>query len=94
MTGQMDMNYYQYKYNPYSMDAWAHMYYCLCEIAPCTKICTNAGLFLVTSNKLVLGVGSTELDGVKELGVICDDIVDNDASDPMGNTGNSDYIDR
>ena len=42
----------------------------------------------------MLGGGSTELDGVEELGVICDDIVDNDASDPMGNTGNSDYIYR
>ena len=38
----------------------------------------------VASEGLALGVGSTELDGVEKLGVIWDDMVDNDASDPKG----------
>ena len=37
----------------------------------------------VTSNELALGKRSKEPDGLKELGKICDDIVDSDDSDPM-----------
>ena len=60
-----------------------HIYCVLCTVCMLTIPCVGR-VEGVASEELVLGVGSTELDGVEELGVICNNIADNDASDPRG----------